>query len=177
MYRRPAPLPDLKAMLADGLLETAVESDKGQASRLYAEAAEEYGDLDDLTGAEAVLRRAVVAAPDADRILAISTLFQLRNDPTNVEVVATDPWSDVLGPAFVSRQQFKLLADAAEISSSETDARLALTVAMRAWAADERHQRSSSASVVTSSCAIVSSSVTRIFSACCSTALAASSSQ
>ena len=128
MYRRPAPLPDLKAMLADGLLETAVESDKGQASRLYAEAAEEYRDLDDLTGAEAVLRRAVAAPPDADRILAISTLFQLRNDPTNVEVVATDPWSDVLGPAFVSRQQFKLLADAAEISSSETDARLALTV-------------------------------------------------
>lgn len=124
-----APLPDLRVMLADGLLQSGDESDGRQASRLYAEAAEEYLDLDDLAGAESVLQRAVVGTADAARVAAISALVQLRKDPLDAEVVATDAWSEVLEPAFVKRQQFKLLADAAMVSGDGTDARLALTVA------------------------------------------------
>jgi tetratricopeptide (TPR) repeat protein len=109
------PLPELRRLLAHG--EDSL-GNRGEAARRYAEAAKAFLDADDLTAADSAARNAGrlgagVEATRAMRALALRSDVArggaARSAACAAERIAT--LNQVGDPAFVARQQFKVLAD------------------------------------------------------------------
>jgi tetratricopeptide (TPR) repeat protein len=110
------PLPEIRAMLARGLMKTG---NKSEAAKVSFQAAMAYLDADSVTDSQTLLDQSNSLDPSNPEIERMQKVIVARRDPTKISLdqLTADrlPWlfqsSGSFSDAFLKRQRFKIYAD------------------------------------------------------------------